>query len=359
MPIGCVGKGSAKVLKTSKRDDIGPGDIIVVDPVWGGVSSDNWDPGSTDFVEDLGDHAQIAYGKRATLRLDRRIFPNAPLPATENQDSSSEQQIAEWLRETPGSLSRVSEITNRLLCKGYRLEWVHGPVEYPILVERGPRKATALDVSVFDGSDYSASFTGAEVTLRDHMDGVGDRVGRYARSLGLNEELEKDLRLAGRLHDLGKVDPRFQLQLVGGDPVKAVMRDEHLAKSLPGIRRTRGIYPRGMRHEVVSVVMAESNKEVLALAKDRDLVLHLIITHHGWARPLPPIIEDPNPQDNLSYNHHGQQMEASTNLVNSSVALESAERFWKLVARYGHHGLAWLEAILRLADHRQSEKEVG
>ena len=88
-------------------------------------------------------------------------------------------------------------------------------------------------------------------------------------------------------------------------------------------------------------------------------MLHLIMTHHGWARPLPPIIEDPNPQDNLSYNHEGQEMEASTNLVNSSIALESAERFWRLVARYGHHGLAWLETILRLADHRQSEKEVG
>ena len=352
-------EGFGKGPQDIEADEIGPGDIIIVDPVWGGVSSDNWDPGSSDLVEDLGDHAQIAYGKRATLRLDRRIFPNAPMPATENEDSSSEQQIAEWLRETSGSLSKVSEITDRLLCKGYRLEWVHGPVEYPILVERGQNKATALDVSALDGSDYSNSFTGAEITLRDHMDGVGDRAGRYARSLGLNEELEKDLRLAGRLHDIGKVDPRFQLQLVGGDPVKAEMRDENLAKSLPGIRRTRGIYPRGMRHEVVSAVMAESNKEALALAKDRDLVLHLIITHHGWARPLPPIIEDPNPQDNLRYNHDGQEMEASTNLVNSSTALESAERFWRLIARYGHHGLAWLEAILRLADHRQSEKEVS
>ena len=61
-----------------------------------------------------------------------------------------------------------------------------------------------------DGTDESVSLIGTGVTLSRHMDGVGERAGRVAESLGLSEEIAEDLRLAGRLHDLGKVDRRFR-----------------------------------------------------------------------------------------------------------------------------------------------------
>ena len=212
-----------------------------------------------------------------------------------------------------------------------------------------------VDTTTMDGSDEAGSLIGTGVTLNRHMEGVGDRAMLMAMRLGLPDRMAEDLRLAGRLHDLGKVDARFQLQLVGGDPVEMEMLDEPLGKSLPGARSFRAM-PRGMRHEMASVALVESNSAVLNLANDSDLVLHLIGSHHGWGRPLPPVIEDPEPRT-LSYMFEGYTMEAQSDLSGGSMALEVADRFWRLVERYGYYGLAWLEAILQLADHRQSEEE--
>jgi CRISPR-associated endonuclease/helicase Cas3 len=85
-------------------------------------------------------------------------------------------------------------------------------------------------------------------------------------------------------------------------------------------------------------------------------VLHLVGTHHGWGRPLPPIVVDPEPRT-LTYTFDGHILTSDSDLVESPLALDMADRFWRLVERYGYHGLAWLEAILRLADHQQSAEE--
>ena len=102
--------------------------------------------------------------------------------------------------------------------------------------------------------------------------------------------------------------------------------------------------------------MLGSESDALAGAHDRDLVLHLISTHHGWGRPFLPVVPDEDPQP-LTYDLDGLALSSTTNLASGSLALDMADRFWRLIERYGYHGLAWLEAILRLADHRQSEIE--
>lgn len=344
-------------------DRIRPGDVLVVDPAWGGISSGNWDPQSSDLVEDLGDYAQIAYGKRATLRLDPRVINDAPVPAAEDDATSARERIDEWLQTRIEETPALAQITKRLCEVGYIIErpsheaegdGAEREGEYLVLVEVKAGKASAIDAGAMDGSDHSSTHTGTGVTLKNHMNGVGDRAARYAYSLGFGQSLQEDLRLAGRLHDLGKVDPRFQLQLVGGDRVKRAMQHQPLAKSLPG---TKWVWLYRMRHEIASVALIESNRAILASANDPDLVLHLVITHHGWARPLPPIVEDTEPRT-VTTTQDGHLLETWSDLVETSLALDSAERFWRLIDRYGHYGLAWLETVLRLADFRQSEIEV-
>ena len=342
--------------------DIRSGDVLVVDPRRGGLSARNWDPGATDVIADLGDAAQMAYGRRVTLRLDSRLLNDVPAPDSENEIDPSEVRINAWIEERLARVDRLPEWQGavlRRLSAGSRTHLVGvddgGGGGYLVLVEAGARRT--VDVATFDGTDESVSCTGTGTTLRDHMNGLGDLAASFAESLDLPPGLRDDLRLAGRLHDLGKVDRRFQRQLVGGDPVHEAMLDEPLAKSLPDAPRV-WCYPRGMRHEMASVALVQSNPRILEEAHDPDLVLHLIATHHGWARPLPPIIVDEDPQE-LRYTHDGHEMEASSDLVDTPLALEAADRFWCLSGRYGHHGLAWLEAIFRLADHRQSEREIG
>ena len=357
-------EGFGKSLAAVDVSEIRPGDVIVVDPRRGGLRAGTWDPSCHDSVTDLGDAAQAVYGRRVTLRLDPRLLGGSvPRPSEEvDTDTSARERIERWLEEC---------------VEGNGPDWLFGVVEklkpgfeittagvaddgydegYYVLIERNAHtQKPAVDDAVIDGSDETCSFTGSGVKLRDHLEGVGNRAACIANRLGLASDMVEDLRLAGQLHDLGKVDRRFQTQLVGGDPVALEMLEEPLAKSLPNASRVRR-YPTGMRHEVASVAMAGTNADVLVSARDKDLVLHLVGTHHGFARPLPPIIDDPEPQL-LAYTFDGHRMETHSDFTESSLALDMAERFWRLTERYGYHGLAWLEAILRLADHQQSAAE--
>ncbi len=361
-------EGFGKDAEPVGVNEIRPGDVLIVAPSRGGLTAGTWDPSFTEPVADLGDAAQMAYGRRATLRLDPSLpgIDAPPSPADETEaDAPTRKRIAQWLEQRRAASSALPDwfagAVGRL-SSGFDFTPVSLDNEtldagYYILTEKhaGKTGKAIVDAAAMDGSDESGFLIGTGVTLQRHLDGVGNRAGYIAERLGLAVEFADDLRLAGRLHDLGKMDRRFQAQLVGGDPVALEMLEEPLAKSLPGVSRVWR-YPRGMRHEIASVALIESNPDILGVAHDKDLVRHLVGTHHGWGRPLPPIIEDPEPQT-LCYRFDGQALAANSDFVKTPLALDMADRFWRLVERYGYHGLAWLEAILRLADHRQSAEE--
>lgn len=414
----CRYLGGDTVIEEVDVDELRPGDVIVVDTSRGGLSGGTWDPqggvapgGSpadggdaataSEAVSDLGDEAQWAYGKRCTVRFDDQLqawieawlgdeAPRFPRPHSDqvaysddpsgdarrpdekidewigtllDRDRDTAPPQLRWLFESPASDRENDAGALVRLRDPSRRSWGlvsdsdddvrpvgHSPGigDYYVLFESSPDISASRD-------DDDASLTGTGVPLRRHLEGVGARAERFAMNLGLETELVADLRLAGELHDLGKVDRRFQAQMVGHDRVRLELLDEPLAKSLPDARIRRHSGP-PIRHEIASVALAQSSAVLMGRAHDADLVLHLVATHHGHSRPLPRIVPDDCPQE-LTYQHDGHALRARSDFSESSLALEMADRFWRLSAKYGHHGLAWLEAILRLADHRQSEIE--
>ena len=99
-----------------------------------------------------------------------------------------------------------------------------------------------------------------------------------------------DVSLAAYLHDAGKVDPRLQAYLAGGDPF-GWDEGRVLAKSgrarLPRNAWELADLPSRWRHEALSVRLAQVHPRI-SMAKDQSLVLWLVGVHHGFGRPLFP-----------------------------------------------------------------------
>jgi CRISPR-associated endonuclease/helicase Cas3 len=213
--------------------------------------------------------------------------------------------------------------------------------------------AAVVGRAVFDQNGVGSSY-GREVRLQEHSKGCATKANVFAS--GLPRKLQRTVRRAAMLHDIGKADPRFQAWLRGGNPVKP---DELIAKSkgsgqnweaIERARRMAG-YPKGARHELMSTALiaphAEDSGDV-----DFDLLLHLVATHHGRCRPFAPVIADTEP---VNVRCGGWQARSDHGLERLGSGV--SERFWRLTRRYGWYGLAFLEAVLRLADHRESEAE--
>ncbi len=113
-------------------------------------------------------------------------------------------------------------------------------------------------------------------------------------------------------------------------------------------------YPNGARHELLSTAIVEGLET--AEAVDRELLLHLIASHHGRCRPFAPYVADANPP-NLALVVDGQKVERSAGHNLYEISSGVAERFWRLNRRHGAHSLSYFEALLRLADQQASREE--
>jgi CRISPR-associated endonuclease/helicase Cas3 len=329
-------KGTSESRWIKEADDLYPGATIVLPLTLGGWSQLGHIPGApTDpatlgkIVEpprcadllslDLAEEAFRITRDRALLRLRVDLLPDVTGGEAWQALIAYAGDVEEGLRKP--ELRKLLEDASRddLLPDRLRnsLAWLadrrHGFTEERYADERGIvlttrqrlRQSEAIIQAEDEGDEWSRTITASPVTLRTHTDHVRDAVIASARALGLSQDIQQCLAAAADLHDWGKLDPRFQALLLGGNPHAAYALPEPLAKSdrlFSFARereraRERSALPKGFRHEFSSLPFA-AHPEASHLMPEsldlRDLALHLIAVHHGHARPFPPVIFDPD-----------------------------------------------------------------
>jgi len=384
-------------------EQLRPGDQIVVPSERGGLDRFGWSPADGTPVRDVSEITTFAARLRreAVLRLDpglpaRLGLGDAALDAvvtliralpTDGEDASAtalRQALAVllptrpdpergWTREAWETLRQWLTSERLRIIDVYdpaesRIVGYHEPCPWarllagPLPAEGQPRAESGSAVDRDDEEVAASSIGPKPVALTVHHAAVRQRAEDIAEALGLPTELRAVVADAAGWHDLGKAEERFQIMLHGGDPYEALLAPEPLAKSGmdPADRlswrraaRVSGL-PAGARHEAWSAALIEEHLRAsgTAYTGDSELLIHLVASHHGYARPLARLVADSNPRL-VEALVDGEKRAVPSE---RTVSLDHPARFARLNHRYGRWGLALLETVIRCADITVSEE---
>lgn len=384
-------------------DDIRPGDMIVVPSDYGGCDQWGWNPQSNEVVADLGAEAHYRQRQRGALCITLNGLANALTKVTGPAGRSVADEIwkrvsyaieemeddidAERVRMMLTAEEALPEIWKRLLAG---MEHHEPSIEFYddenrgrgfVLFAKARLEKGLLDCEkeeTEDGADAitareDSSGIGKEVLLLDHLSRTEAWAREFARRSGLSAHFIELIGLAARLHDIGKADPRFQADLHNTSAL-ALHDPELLALLIPSskiLAKSSGrgsgaggrfgklrATPENFRHEALSVALAAKYPNVTRLTEEeRDLVLWLVGTHHGYGRPFFPPCIDHSPYTMTELKLDGAVLSAEAHEAPLRLDQGWLERAERLLSRYSPWELARLEAILRLADHAASAEE--
>lgn len=231
------------------------------------------------------------------------------------------------------------------------------PVQ-PVLPHSGRDGNEALGSDPDSEGDYS-------ISLAKHTEHVRTEIKKLADSLGLSAALPLFDEIA-LWHDFGKAHPSF-VALAGGawPPLAKFPR-----RTQPNREDTR----RYFRHELASALAFLDHR---AWSEEATLAAYLIAAHHGKVRlrlrALPKEAEAPGGRlfargvwdaDPLPATEIGESHLPDTALRLEIMQLGEGgtgnswgQRTQDLLKKYGPFRLAWLEAVVRIADWRASAAE--
>jgi len=306
---------------------------------------------SSGEILDVAEAATLEATARITLRLNPYLPWYAPLKELASQETGpSPDQLREVLTQQQQHLpdhirSHIDTISRwrRVPVEGVPSAWViEATHRLPNQVAHEPRNE-AENLIQEDG-----------IYLDVHNQAVSDEVSHIASRLGIPQAVAQALAEAGRAHDLGKADLRFQALLRGGNPwathTRALAKSSGQLPATPAdrnLQREKSGLPKGFRHELLSVRLLE------AAGVSDDLILHLVASHHGFCRGLASSIADPHPIL-VKSEWNGTPMQISSDTKLDAIGSGIAARFWSCQRTHGWWGLAYLEALLRLSDWRVS-----
>lgn len=363
-------------VEVVRARDLRPGNVILLPADRGLLDEFGWSPDATAPVFDvsitlrglpLDEDAIRRIGGIALDELVDSMFGVVPLRSLLQKalgDVPDDEELDEAERQE--AARRFHQALFETTARGWeQIEWHDYLRTLDPRVVSAPREVSRFVLSAeFKRERPSDKFDETSLAptaalLDFHGKAVGVVSHSMAKQIGVSSELANVIGRAGQWHDVGKADVRFQRWL---DPTaeavngrdSPLLAKSRMPKHLWHATRAAAGWPSGGRHEALSARLVQLWTESTEGDLDpsmADLLIHLVISHHGSGRPVVPPVSDSTPEK-VASELNSIRVEAPADL--SLVDWDQPARFRRLNETLGPWGLALLEAILRRADHAVS-----